>query len=151
MIDRRTLVIGALAVAVTSCTSPAKAAAIEVYKTPTCGCCSAWVDSLRASGFTVRVTDLDNVDPIASKLGVPAELRSCHTAEAAGYFIEGHVPAADIRKLLNERPAAAGIAVPGMPIGSLGMEQGNAKDAFATMLVDRRGASRLFVSHPAGS
>jgi hypothetical protein len=122
-------------------------AVIEVVKTPTCGCCGAWIDHVRAAGFEVRVSDVEDVTPTARRLGVPDDLRSCHTSSIAGYAIEGHVPAADIRRLLQERPKAAGIAVPGMPMGSPGMEQGGMRDAFATMLFQADGASRIFVQH----
>ena len=88
---------------------------IEVYKSPTCGCCNKWVEHLRAHGFTVRATDTAAVDELKAKHGVPRALRSCHTALVSGYVIEGHVPASDVERLLRERPAAAGLAVPGMP------------------------------------
>lgn len=90
---------------------------------------------------------MDDVTPIARKLGVPDALRSCHTAEIGGYFVEGHVPASDIRKLLAKRPAAAGIAVPGMPVGSPGMEQGGSKDAYSTLLVTKDGRSSVFTGY----
>lgn len=90
---------------------------------------------------------MDDVTPIARKLGVPDESRSCHTARVGGYFVEGHVPAADIRKLLKERPGARGIAVPGMPIGSPGMEQGDMKQPCETLIVGRDGKARTFASH----
>src|SRR4051812_35742465 len=89
--------------------------AITVYKDSSCGCCAKWVDYLRAEGFNPTVHDRDDMDSLKDKLGVPQEVRSCHTAEAAGYLIEGHVPASDIRRLLAERPEVAGLAVPGMP------------------------------------
>jgi len=148
MIDRRTLLGFILAaVPAAACSSPAKAATLNVYKTPTCGCCTAWVDHLRANGFSVTVTEMDDVTPIARKLGVPDEARSCHTAIVDGYFVEGHVPVADIRKLLRERPQARGLAVPGMPIGSPGMEQGDRRDPFETLIVGRDGKLRAFVKH----
>jgi hypothetical protein len=148
MLNRRLFVAGVL-VSLASGATAAGPAVVEVYKTPTCGCCSAWVHHLRSHGFEVRVTNLEDVTPLATKLGVPASLRSCHTARVAGYFVEGHVPAADIRKLLKEMPNAAGIAVPGMPAGSPGMDQGSRTDPYETLLVDRRGGTRLFVAHPA--
>lgn len=148
MIDRRTMIGLTLAVVpAVACSRPAKAAEINVYKSPSCGCCGAWVSNLRTSGLNVVVHDMDDVTPIATKAGVPADLRSCHTAIVDGYFVEGHVPAPDIRKLLRERPKARGIAVPGMPIGSPGMEQGDRKDAYATLIVDRGGGARVFARH----
>lgn len=147
MLNRRVFMVGVL-VSLASCASAAEATAIHVYKTPTCGCCTAWVKYLRAHGFEVQVTDLDDVTPMAMKLGVPANLRSCHTAKVGGYFVEGHVPAADIRKLLKDRPRAAGIAVPGMPVGSPGMDQGGQSGSFETLLVNRQGGVRRFAAHP---
>lgn len=148
MLDRRTVLGCALAVIpAAACSRPAKATEVNVYKSPYCGCCGAWVDNLRLSGLSVVVHDMDDVTPIASKAGVPDGARSCHTALVDGYFLEGHVPASDIRKLLRERPKARGIAVPGMPTGSPGMEQGDRKDAYATLIVDRSGVTRVFARH----
>lgn len=95
---------------------------IQVYKTPTCGCCTKWIDSLRAAGFEVEATNMPDLSELKAANGVPPRLSSCHTALVEGYVIEGHVPAADLRRLLRERPAVAGLAVPGMPLGSPGME-----------------------------
>lgn len=148
MIDRRTMIGTVLAmIPAAACGKPAKAAEINVYKTPYCGCCGAWVDHVRSSGMAVVVHDMDDVSPIAKKAGVPDEARSCHTAIVDGYFVEGHVPAQDIRKLLKERPRARGIAVPGMPVGSPGMDQGDTKQAYDTLIVDRSGAVRIFARH----
>ena len=96
--------------------------AVTVYKSPTCGCCSKWITHLQQAGFVVTAHDTDNVAPIKRQHGVPQALESCHTALVAGYVVEGHVPADVIQRLLRERPAIAGIAVPGMPAGSPGME-----------------------------
>lgn len=148
MIDRRTalgLVLAAIPAA--ACAKPAKAAVLNIYKSPYCGCCGAWVEHIKLSGIRAGVRELEDVSPIAKKAGVPDELRSCHTAIIEGYFVEGHVPAVDIRKLLRDRPNARGIAVPGMPIGSPGMEQGGRKDDFNTLIVDRSGAVRVFARH----
>jgi hypothetical protein len=148
MIDRRTM-IGLLAAAIpaAACARPAKAGELNIYKSPYCGCCGAWVDHIKASDLRVVVHEMEDVTPMAKKLGVPDAMRSCHTAVIDGYFVEGHVPAPDISKLLRERPKARGIAVPGMPIGSPGMDQGGRRDAYATLIVDHRGASRVFVRH----
>lgn len=102
----------------------ADAPAITVHKDPNCGCCTGWAEHLQATGFQVTVIDTDKVNAVKARLGVPAELASCHTGEIAGYAIEGHVPASAIKRLLKEKPVAAGLAVPGMPIGSPGMEGG---------------------------
>lgn len=148
MIDRRTMLGMALALLpAAACSRPANAAEITVYKSPSCGCCSKWVEKVQASGFAVAIHDMEDVSPIARKAGVPDEARSCHTALVDGYFVEGHVSPADVRKLLKERPQARGIAVPGMPIGSPGMEQGDSKQAYETMIVGSDGAMRVFARH----
>ncbi len=121
--------------------------AIHVVKTATCGCCNEWVTHLRQAGFRVTVANVPDVTPTARRLGVPDDLRSCHTAMAGGYAIEGHVPAADIRRLLRERPAAAGLAVPGMPIGSPGMEHGGHRQPYNVVLFNRAGQRTLFARH----
>lgn len=125
----------------------AAAQTIDVVKSPYCGCCAHWVEYLRANGFTVRVTDTDDLDAAARAQGVPDALRSCHTATVEGYAIEGHVPAQDIRRLLRERPRAAGLAVPGMPVGSPGMEQGNRRQPYTTIMFQRDGRQQLFARH----
>lgn len=148
MIDRRT-VLGLIltAIPVVACARPAEAEVLTVYKSPQCGCCNAWVEHVRASGLEVRVFETELVADKAKQLGVPDKFRSCHTAEIGGYFIEGHVPAEDIRKLLRERPKARGLSVPGMPIGSPGMEQGAQRETFTTVIVDEAGAAKLFHRH----
>ncbi len=110
------------------------AATIDVYKSPSCGCCGAWVDHIRKEGFKAHVTETEDLEPVKAKAGVPADLQSCHTAFVENYVIEGHVPAREIQRLLKERPAAAGLAVPGMPSGSPGMEQGARKDSYQVIL-----------------
>jgi len=120
---------------------------VRVYKSPSCGCCGDWVTHLRQSGFEVAVEEVEDLGPVALRLGVPEAVRSCHTGEIGGYFVEGHVPAADIQRLLAERPNALGISVPGMPIGSPGMERGNVRQRYQTLLVDRSGAASVFASH----
>ncbi len=122
------LVVG---IVVTSGTSDQTSAqTITVYKTPSCGCCTAWVKHLQRDGLHVRVFERDDLAPVRASLGVPDELASCHTAKIGGYAIEGHVPAAEIRRLLKERPVATGLAVPGMPMGSPGMETTDSPDAY---------------------
>ncbi len=106
-------------------TQLAAAEEITVYKTPTCGCCQKWVEHLRENGFRVAEVDRPDLTPIKAERGVPQPLRSCHTGVVNGYTIEGHVPAETIRRLLAERPEVEGIAVPGMPVGSPGMEGPN--------------------------
>jgi hypothetical protein len=119
---------------------------LEVWKDPNCGCCGEWVKHLEANGFRVKVNDTGN-NAARARLGIPAALGSCHTAEVAGYAIEGHVPAADIKRLLAEKPSAVGLAVPGMPIGSPGMEQGSRRDPYDVLLVTKGGGTRVFQSH----
>ena len=98
---------------------------ITVYKSPSCGCCKMWIEHLESEGFTVEAFDSDDMTAIKKELSVPRQMSSCHTAKVGGYTIEGHVPAADIRRLLAEQPDADGLAVPGMPVGSPGMEYGD--------------------------
>ena len=109
------------------------APAVTVWKSPSCGCCGGWVDHMRKAGFPVTVHEVDDVDPVKARLGVPERLQSCHTAEVDGYALEGHVPADSVARLLRERPAARGLAVPGMPQGSPGMETG-VKEAYQVVL-----------------
>ena len=121
---------------------------VDVYKSPTCGCCSKWVDHLREQRFTVRATDTDQVEAIKTKHGVPTAVRSCHTAVVAGYVIEGHVPAGDIQRLLKERPAVVGLAVGGMPVGSPGMEVPNRPaDPYDVVSFDKNGRTAVFSPH----
>ena len=133
--------------ALIACVQSAAAATIDVVKSPYCGCCNQWIEYLRHEGFEVRVTETEDVTPTARRLGVPDALRSCHTASIEGYAVEGHVPAEDIRRLLAERPDAAGVAVPGMPIGSPGMEQGDTRQPYETILFRRDGRRTVFARH----
>lgn len=126
VITRRSLVglMAAVALAVPVAAPFADEVIITVHKDPNCGCCSGWVKHLREAGLTVRVEETSELDSVRTRLGVPVDLVACHTAEVAGYLVEGHVPAAAVRRLLSERPNARGLAVPGMPVGSPGMEGG---------------------------
>ena len=126
---------------------------VEVWKDPDCGCCKDWVAHLEANGFEVRVHDSGNT-AARVRLGIPEKLGSCHTAEVIAqgkrYALEGHVPARDIRRLLKERPQAVGLAVPGMPVGSPGMDApiyGARKDPYDVLLVNRDGSSRVYQSY----
>ncbi len=121
--NRRQALLGLLALpAVARIACAATLPTVVVNKTPTCGCCGLWVKHLEAAGFAVEVHDFDNLGPIKERVGVPYGMGSCHTARVGGYFIEGHVPAADVARLLEEQPDAKGLTVPGMPLGSPGME-----------------------------
>ena len=122
---------------------------VTVWKTPNCGCCKAWVTHLQKNGFTVVVNDVEDTAPIRLKLGMPEKLGSCHTATLGDYVLEGHVPAREIRQLLRDKPKALGLAVPGMPTGSPGMEMKGARDAYSVMLVLRDGSSRVYKAYPA--
>jgi hypothetical protein len=117
---------------------------ITVYKSPTCGCCAAWNDHMTANGFVVTVRDTENLVPIKTDAGVPGRLQSCHTAIVAGYVVEGHVPADLVKKMLAEKPRVIGIAVPGMPIGSPGMEQGPQKQPYDVLLFDAQGRTTVY-------
>lgn len=118
---------------------------MTVYKSPTCGCCNAWVKHVRAAGYAVEAVDVDDVTPYKKKFGVPLDLSSCHTGVVDGYAIEGHVPADVIDRLLKERPRnARALAVPGMPLGSPGMEVPGRKDAYQVMLIDRNGKATVY-------
>lgn len=118
---------------------------VTVYMSPTCGCCGEWVKHMRASGFRVEAHEVAEVTPIRRKYAVPDKLSSCHTALAGGYVIEGHVPAADIKRLLREGARVKDLAVPGMVVGSPGMEQGPPQP-YATIAFDERGI-RVFARH----
>jgi hypothetical protein len=112
-------------------------AKMTVYKDPSCGCCGAWVNHVQKAGFSVDVIKSDKMNTIKAQYGVPDALRSCHTAEIGGYVIEGHVPSAEITRLLNERPVAKGLAVAGMPMNSPGMEvSGSPAETYSVMLFD---------------
>ena len=147
-LSRRSFFVG-MAAAATPQMGLAKERAIEVWKTPTCGCCAAWVEHLQNAGFDVAVTDLNQgaLDQIKDRLGIPGLLRSCHTARVGGYVVEGHVPAADIELLLSFAPELSGIAVPGMPVGSPGMEMGDEVEPYATYAFDETGPTAIFARH----
>jgi len=120
---------------------------VQAYKSPTCGCCTLWVEHMRKSGFSVEAYDVRDVAPLRERFGVPDVLASCHTSVVGGYVIEGHVPAEDIQRLLRERPKATGIAVPGMVQGSPGMEQGRGKDPYDVVLFGPGGRATVFAKH----
>ena len=123
-------------------------ATLTVFKSPTCGCCSKWVDHVNAAGFTVEVHDVEEMDPVKDRLGVPPDLRSCHTAQVEGYLIEGHVPAADIKRLLATRPKVAGLAVPGMPKSTPGMAvPGAPAEPYTVVSFQKDGATQVYARH----
>lgn len=148
---KRRHLLTALAAGVAAAALPAAAAKplpqVDVFKSPTCGCCGAWVDHLKAAGFPVRVTEVHDTTATRRRHGLPDRFGSCHTALVNGYVIEGHVPAADVKRLLAMKPAAIGLAVPGMPVGSPGMENGSARDAYDVLLIDRKGRDSVFARY----
>jgi hypothetical protein len=142
------LALGALPFAV-SAQSPSRTF-VEVWKDPECGCCGDWVRHLEANGFAVKVNRGGN-DAMRAKLGMPQKLASCHTGLVGGYALEGHVPAREIHRMLKEKPQAVGLTVPGMPVGSPGMDgavyQGR-RDPYDVLLVSRGGEARVYASYP---
>jgi hypothetical protein len=121
---------------------------VVVHKSPTCGCCALWTEHMHAAGFPVELRDADNLEPVKSRLGVPFGKGSCHTAEVGGYFVEGHVPAADVKRLLAEKPDAKGLVLPGMPLGSPGMEMPDGRvQPYTVELVRDDGTTEPFAQH----
>jgi hypothetical protein len=123
-------------------------AKLTVFKSPTCGCCTKWVDHVKAAGFAVEVHDQEEMDPVKDRLGVPSGLRSCHTAQIEGFLIEGHVPADDIKRLLAARPKVAGLAVPGMPKSTPGMAvPGEPAEPYTVVSFQKDGATQVYARH----
>jgi hypothetical protein len=157
---RKLLYTGVALAAMASFSRPGRAAPrqakgdeVELWKDPSCGCCHDWMAHMQGHGFRFTVHDTGN-NAVRSRLGLPQKLGSCHTALVGGYVVEGHVPAVDVRRLLKERPAALGLAVPGMPIGSPGMDgpaYGGRRDPYEVLLVARDGATRVYARYPAQS
>jgi hypothetical protein len=147
----RAMLAGVLAMTVVSVSplAQSKTRTVAIYKTPTCGCCSLWVKHLEQNGFTTKVTDMESLEDVKASHHVPRQTRSCHTAVVDGFVIEGHVPAADVQRLLKERPRGViGLAVPGMPIGSPGMEvQGVTPQAYNVLAFDKDGKITVFAKH----
>ncbi|MEN9437735.1 MAG: hypothetical protein RIR09_2390 [Pseudomonadota bacterium] len=147
-LTRRTLLMGALLLPLAG-THAAARPTVEVWKSPTCGCCKDWVAHLETNGYAVTIHEVGESAKAAqrAKLGMPAQLGSCHTAVVKGYVLEGHVPAREIDRLLKQRPRALGLAVPGMPVGSPGMDgpeyEGHV-DPYAVLLVQRDGGTRVY-------
>ena len=151
---RRAVLRGGLGLAVTGLAAalvgqPALAASplVTVYKDPNCGCCNAWIAHLRDHGFTVTAQNRVDMAAVKDRFALPVQMRSCHTATIDGYVIEGHVPAADIQRLLATKPNALGLAVPGMPVGSPGMEMGGRRDSYRTWLIAPERV-QVFARHP---
>jgi len=130
----------------TATTHAAELPMMTVYKSPTCSCCSRWVKHMRSNGFEVKTQDMKNLKSIKSISGVKQEFASCHTATVGGYIVEGHVPAADVKRLLAEKPKTKGLTVPGMPMGSPGME-GPRKQKYQVLTFDEKGLSGVYANH----
>lgn len=158
--DRRSFVRAALGAGAVALVAPRLAAqqkaasqkalpVMTVYKSASCGCCHLWVEHAQANGFTVRTIDTEALSSVKAELGVPARLQSCHTVVVGNYLVEGHVPAADVKRMLAEKPAIRGIAVPGMPIGSPGMEQGppSGYQRYDVIAFTAQGKTSVFAKH----
>ena len=151
MFARRSVLLG-LAAASLCDLAPLQAAPslMVINKDPSCGCCTGWAEHVQAAGFAIRINALSNLAPLKARLAIPPELASCHTAEIDGYVIEGHVPAAAIRRLLAERPPAIGLAVPGMPVGSPGMEVPGAPDETYEVILFGRAGQKVYARFEGG-
>jgi hypothetical protein len=139
-------IVVAAALATFFAVGAAVGAEVTVYKSPACGCCKGWVAHMERNGFSMKANDINDVSPVKTRNGVPTRLWSCHTALVDGYVIEGHVPAGDIQRLLRERPDVRGLAVPGMVVGSPGME-GARRDRYQVLSFDNDGKTAVYASH----
>jgi len=142
-----TLIVATAAIALQAQAQRNAGPSVDVFKSATCGCCAKWVDHMRHAGFTVHVTDLEEADlqKIKARYGVPASAQSCHTARVGGFTVEGHVPATEVKRLLKEKPAVVGLAVPGMPLGSPGMEVAGMKpQPYNVLTFDKNGSMTVY-------
>ena len=147
---RRRLLQAALLLPFAALAAPTQKQRIEVWKSPYCGCCKDWITHLENEGFAVIAHEVDDLDAARKRLGMPARYASCHTARVGGYLLEGHVPAREIRRLLAEKPKAIGLAVPGMPVGSPGMDgpaYGGRRDPYDVLLVQGERNARVFAAY----
>lgn len=147
--NRRFWLMGALMLPLAGMAAAPKSIAMEVWKDPSCGCCKDWIAAMEKAGFSIRVSDIGNKG-VRAQMGLPAQLGSCHTARVAGYVIEGHVPAREIKRLLRDKPDALGLAVPGMKVGSPGMDgpaYKGRKDPYEVLLVRRDGSTSVYQSY----
>ena len=147
--ERRTVLAALSGLVLAAVSSPSQPAGptIMVFKTPTCSCCGKWVEHLKSNGFVVKVQEVSDTSPYQRQYHVPRTMQSCHTAVVNGYTIEGHVPAAEIKRLLNERPKLVGLAVPGMPLGSPGMESSRS-EPYSVMSFDESGRASVYARYP---
>jgi hypothetical protein len=145
---RRSFLTGLVALASTGCAQAAPPRELVVYKTATCPCCEGWVDAMAKAGFKPRVVVVEDLTPLWQARGVADELSSCHVATIGDYFTIGHVPSADVERLLKEAPKAIGLSVPGMPFGTPGMEHPDGLiEPFETLLLLKGGGARVFARH----
>ena len=149
MLMRTLLVLSLMIFGVAPVAAADKPSSDEVGKSATCKCCGAWVKHLEANGFAVTVNDADTsvLAALKRQAGISDKLASCHTAKIGGYVVEGHVPSSDIKRLVTERPDAIGLTVPGMPVGSPGMEQGDEFEPYDVLLIKKDGATEVFAKH----
>ena len=145
-IDRRFLLVAGTA-SLGAMALPAFAAAPVFYRSPGCGCCHAWTIRMAEAGLPVSLEDSEDLSAVSQKFGVPGSLQGCHVGEIEGYVISGHVPPKDIKRLLQEKPQARGLVVPGMPVGSPGMEMGGQTEAYDVLLLKADGSTTVFASH----
>ena len=148
-LNRRSVLLAPIGLLAAGCVqSAASGPLLTVYKTPWCGCCTSWVTHMERSGFATKVVELEDLAPIRQRHGIRFEQSSCHTGEVGGYALEGHVPAADVLRLLRERPPAKALLVPGMPTGSPGMEVPTGeREAYDVLLLLNDGGTRVFARH----
>jgi hypothetical protein len=151
MMDRRHVLILAGAALVAAPAQATEPVQVTVYKDPDCGCCGAWADHIRKAGYKVTVIDEPEINPLKGRLGVPSSLMSCHTAEVGPYVLEGHVPSAALARLLAEKPAIRGLAVPGMPVGSPGMEVEGTEPEIYDVMAFGSGEPKSFMRFKGGS
>ncbi len=144
-----TILVLALPVLLAGCSKAPSAApaSLTVHKSPTCGCCAKWMDHINAGGIATEVVSEQDIGAVQKRLGVPEELQACHVAVVGDYLIVGHVPAEDVRRLLAEKPKARGLSVRGMPVGSPGMEHGDHRQPYETMLFQADGQASVFARH----
>lgn len=140
-------IVAAIVIASSLADAQAPGPKMQVYKSASCGCCVKWIELARQQGFTVTATDVPDIQAVKTQHRISDSLASCHTTLVDGYIVEGHVPIADVKRLLKERPKVAGIAVPGMPLGSPGMESPNPQP-YKVLSFDKNGATAVFATHP---
>jgi hypothetical protein len=146
MLNRRTLIASLAAIGLVP-GARALAALPVFYRSPGCGCCHVWTERMAEAGMPVALEDSDDLAALSAKLGIPSGLEGCHVGEMGGYIVSGHVPPADVKRLLSEKPDALGLLVPGMPVGSPGMEMGGQTERYDVLLLARDGTTSVFASH----